>query len=102
MAALMLQAGASDMLRKLLERQRACICLQALDSKLAGLTAGVQQALNKASTNLRGSVASFLSEMGDKPDWRTHPERFTFWAARWLTLSSTEKLHVCLLRCVLQ
>lgn len=68
--------------------------LQALDSKIGELMAGVQTALSKASSSFRASVAAFLNELGDKPDWRLHPERFTFWAARWLPLSTREKLTV--------
>lgn len=71
-----------------------CPAVQALDGKLEELVAGVQQSLHKASSSFRASVAAFLSDFGEKPDWRAHPERFTFWAARWLPLSARDKITV--------
>jgi hypothetical protein len=68
--------------------------MQTLQSKMSQLVAEVQQALGHASSRFQASVAAFLSNLGDPPDWRTNSEAYTFWAAQWLGLSSPDKLIV--------
>lgn len=69
--------------------------MQKLDDKLTELTAEIQQSLEGAPPSFRTSVLAFVGDIGEKPDWRTQPELFSFWAAQCLSLSARDKMVVC-------
>lgn len=51
--------------------------------------------VESAPAPMRTAVLSHFADLGEKPDWKTQPERFTFWASQLLSLQSGDKLLVC-------
>lgn len=69
--------------------------VQDLESKATSSMSQAMELVESAPPPMRTAVLSHFADLGEKPNWKTHPEQFTFWASQLLNLQSGDKLLVC-------
>eukprot|EP00892_Ulva_mutabilis_P010160 jgi/Ulvmu1/7516/UM037_0060.1 len=63
-----------------------------LDLEATNSMSQAVELVESAPAPMRTAVLSHFADLGEKPDWKTQPERFTFWVSQLLNLQSGDKL----------